>query len=169
MIRKRIRFDLEQVSLCLEIILFLSHFKWIWKKQMIIKLQFYFALSHRRYYRLCERAFLIAWFSALRLQNIDRKIGGRIQNSIYMPNVRLRGIAHFINHAVREHKNERRRKAGKSSAFYSLIHRIFLRQHRTIKAAALYGNFVLWLRCDFMVIHQVLPWNHALSVRKIYS
>lgn len=63
-----------------------------------------------------------------------------------MPNVRLRGIAHFINHAVRDaednHKNERRRKAGKSSAFYSLIHQMFLRQHRTIKAAVLCGNFV---------------------------
>ena len=100
---------------------------------------------------------------------MERKIGGRVQNSIYMPNVRLRGIAHFINHAARDaednhknkrrraednHKNKRRRKAGKSSAFYSLIHRIFLRQHRTIKAAApragsgraaavLYENFVL--------------------------
>lgn len=85
---------------------------------------------------------------------MDRKIGGMVQNSIYMPNVRLRGIAYFINHTVRDHKNERRRKAGKSSAFYSLIHRIFLRQHRTIKAAApragsgraaavLYENFVL--------------------------
>lgn len=59
-----------------------------------------------------------------------------------MPNVRLRGIAHFIDHAVRDRKNERRRKAGKSSAFYSLIHQMFLRQHRTIKAAVLCGNFV---------------------------
>mgnify|MGYP007082990479 CR=1 FL=1 len=28
--------------------------------QMIIKSQFYFVLSHRRYYRLCERAFFTA-------------------------------------------------------------------------------------------------------------
>ena len=44
-----------------------------------------------------------------------------------------------------------------------------LRQHRTMKTAALCGNFVSWLRCDFTVIRQVLPQNRALSVRKIYS
>ena len=45
--------------------------------QMIIKSQFYFALSHRRYYRLCERAFFTAWFSALGLQNMDPKNRGK--------------------------------------------------------------------------------------------
>ena len=49
--------------------------------QMIIKSQFYFALSHRRYYRLCGRAFFTAWFASFRFQNMDPKIWGRVQNS----------------------------------------------------------------------------------------
>ena len=53
---------------------------------------------------------------------------------------------------------------------YCHLHpRFILRQHRTIKAAVLCRNFVLWLCCSFTVIHQVLPQNCASSVRKIYS
>ena len=56
--------------------------------------------------------------------------------------------------------------------FRPFLHKMmkdFLRQHRTIKAAALCGNFMSWLCCDFTVIHQVLPQNRALSARKICS
>ena len=56
--------------------------------------------------------------------------------------------------------------------FRRFLHKMmkdFLRQHRTIKAAALCGNFMSWLCCDFTVIHQVLPQNRALSARKICS
>ena len=38
-----------------------------------------------------------------------------------------------------------------------------------MKAAALCGNFVPWLCCDFTVTRQVLPQNRASSVRKIHS
>ena len=59
-----------------------------------------------------------------------------------------------------------------TAIFRRFLHKMmkdFLRQHRTIKAAALCGNFMSWLCCDFTVIHQVLPQNRALSARKICS
>ena len=51
--------DFTELQNMKQLLLFLSDFVRLWFK-MIIRSLFYFALSHGRYYRLCERAFFTA-------------------------------------------------------------------------------------------------------------